>query len=66
MTELKANIQKLEENLWEIHNLTQLIKDTVIESQEDIYIQRSVSTIEKLVKSVCENDLVKIKQLIEQ
>lgn len=66
MTELKANIQKLEENLWEIHNLTQLIKDTVIESQEDIYIQRSVSTIEKLVKSVCENDLAKIKQLIEQ
>lgn len=57
-------MEELEEKLWELLNITQMFKDVVKEGQEDIYILRSVSMIERVLKTVCEEDIVKLKELL--
>lgn len=62
--EVNEYMEELEEKLWELLNMTQLFKDIVKEGQEDIYILRTVSMIERVLKSVCEEDIVKLKELL--
>ena len=62
--ETKECMEELEEKLWEVVNIMQLFKDVVKTGEEDVYISRSVSTMERMVKSVCENDIPKLKELL--
>ena len=62
--EVNECVEELEEKLWELLNMTQLFKDVVKEGQEDIYILRTVSMIERVLKSVCEEDIAKLKELL--
>lgn len=62
--ETKECMEELEEKLWEVVNIMQLFKDAVKTGEEDVYISRSVSTMERMVKSVCENDIPKLKELL--
>ncbi len=62
--ETKECMEELEEKLWEVVNIMQLFKDAVKTGEEDVYIQRSISTMERMVKSVCENDIPKLKELL--
>ncbi len=62
--EVNECVEELEEKLWELLNMTQLFKDVVKEGQEDIYILRTVSMIERVLKSVCEGDIAKLKELL--
>lgn len=62
--EVKEYVEEIEEELWEVLNITQLFKDAVKEGQEDVYILRSIGTIERLLKAVCKEDLAKLKELL--
>ena len=62
--ETKECMEELEEKLWEVVNIMQLFKDAVKTGEEDVFISRSVSTMERMVKSVCENDIPKLKELL--
>lgn len=62
--ETKECMEELEEKLWEVVNIMQLVKETVKIGQEDVYIIRSISAMERMVKSVCENDIAKLKELL--
>ena len=62
--ETKECMEELEEKLWEVVNIMQLVKETVKTGQEDVYITRSISTLERMTKSVCENDIAKLKELL--
>ena len=62
--ETKECMEELEEKLWEVVNIMQLFKDAVKTGEEDVYIQRSISTVERMVKSVCENDIPKLRELL--
>ena len=62
--ETKECMEELEEKLWEVVNIMQLFKDAVKTGEEDVYIRRSISTMERMVKSVCENDIPKLKEML--
>lgn len=62
--EVNEYMEELEEKLWELLNITQIFKDVVKEGQEDIYILRTVSMIERVLKSVCEEDIAKLKKML--
>lgn len=62
--ETKERMEELEEKLWEVVNIMQLVKETVKTGQEDVYIIRSISAMEWMVKSVCENDIPKLKEML--
>ena len=64
LMETKECMEELEEKLWEVVNIMQLFKDAVKTGEEDVFISRSVSTMERMVKSVCENDIPKLKELL--
>lgn len=57
-------LEEVEETLAEIMTIAQLVKEIVTESEENDYIRRSLSTIEKMVRSVCEKDMQELKKLI--
>lgn len=63
--DVTEKIEEIEESLAEIMNVAQLTREIVTESGENDYIRRSLSTIEKMVRSVCENDLQELKELIK-
>lgn len=62
--EVNECMEELEEKLWELLNMTQIFKDVVKEGQEDIYILRSVGMIERVLKTVCEEDIARLKELL--
>lgn len=62
--ETEECMEELEEKLWEVVNIMQLVKETVKTGQEDVYIIRSISAMERMVKSVCENDIPKINEML--
>lgn len=57
-------LEEMEESLAEIMTVAQLTKEVVMENEENDYIRRSLSTIEKMVRSVCEKDMQELKKLI--
>lgn len=57
-------LEEMEETLAEIMTVAQLTKEVVMENEENDYIRRSLSTIEKMVRSVCEKDMQELKKLI--
>lgn len=57
-------LEEMEESLAEIMTVAQLTKEAVMENEENDYIRRSLSTIEKMVRSVCEKDMQELKKLI--
>lgn len=57
-------LEEMEETLAEIMTVAQLTKEVVMENEENDYIRRSLSTIEKMVRLVCEKDMQELKKLI--
>ena len=57
-------LEEMEESLAEIMTVAQLTKEVVMENEENDYIRRSLSTIEKMVRAVCEKDMQELKKLI--
>ena len=62
--EIKENIEAVEEALKETINIVQIFKDAVEKGEEDTYIVRGISTIEKMLRSICDNEIVKLKNNI--
>ena len=62
--EVKECVEEMEEKLWEVLNIMQLFKEAVTAGNEDVYIQRGISTLERMVKSICEDDICKLKEIL--
>lgn len=54
-------IEELEESLHEVINIVQLFESTVESGEEPAYIQRSIHTIEKMLKTICDTDIQRLK-----
>lgn len=57
-------IQELEESLLETINIIQLLETTVEDGEEPLYIQRSIHTIEKMLKAVCDKEIERLKATV--
>lgn len=62
--ETKECMEEMEEKLWEVLTVMQLFKDAVKTGNEDVYISRSINTMERMVKSICESDIPKLKEML--
>lgn len=62
--EIKENIEAIDEALRETINIVQLFYDAVEKGEEAIYIVRSISTIEKMLHSICDNEIAQLKKNI--
>lgn len=54
----------LEEALKETINIVQLFGDVAESGDEAVYIQRSIHTIEKMLKAICDTDLERLKKAL--
>lgn len=54
-------IEELEESLHETINIIQILGNMVESGEEPAYIQRSIHTIEKMLKSICDTDIQRLK-----
>lgn len=62
----QADIESLEEKLQDVHNITQLLSISLSENQEAEYIIRSVNIIEKMIRSILDDDFMQLKRIIGQ
>ncbi len=62
----QADIESLEEKLQDVHNITQLLSISLSENQEAEYIVRSVNIIEKMIRSILDDDFMQLKRIIGQ
>ncbi|MBR5565346.1 MAG: hypothetical protein IKW08_04175 [Roseburia sp.] len=62
--EIKENIYAVEEAMKETINIVQLFRDVAEKGEEDTYIIRSISTIEKMLHSICDNEIAELKKNI--
>lgn len=60
--EIKENIEAIEEAMKETINIVQLFRDVAEKGEEDTYIIRSISTIEKMLRSICDNEIAQLKK----
>lgn len=61
---LPESIEELEESLLETINIIQLLETTVEDVEEPLYIQRSIHTIEKMLKAICDTDIQRLKTAV--
>lgn len=59
--ELKERIEELEGAVRETVNIVQLLRDAVERTEESVYIARGLATIEKMLKSICDNEIAVLK-----
>lgn len=57
-------IEELEESLHETINIIQILGNTVESGDEPAYIQRSIHTIEKMLKAICDTDIQRLKATV--
>ena len=62
--ELKENIETLEYSIKEILNIARLLGDTVEREEESEYIIMGMNTIQKMLKSLCEKEIAKLKSSV--
>lgn len=60
--EIKENIEVVDEALKETINIVQLFRDVAEKGEEAVYIIRSISTIEKMLRSICDNEIAELKK----
>lgn len=57
-------IEELKESLHEVINIVQLFESTVESGEEPVYIQRSIHTIEKMLKAICDTEIERLKATV--
>lgn len=60
----KESVEAIEESLQEVINVVQLFGDAVESGDEALYIQRSIHTIEKMLKAICDTDIQRLKATV--
>lgn len=59
-------IEELEESLHETINIIQILGNTVESGEEPAYIRRSIHTIEKMLKTICDMDIQRLKATVNK
>ncbi len=64
-TSIQLAVEDLEENLYDVQNVVQLLAMSLTSNEEDEHMVRSINVINKMLANILKTDIVTIKQLLQ-